>query len=135
MEKSQTSELAAVYEGNLIESGVNLIESLEVKIEGLNETLIKVSFYSDLGKIVFRALVSSQAQGAMIFIQKKICKDYILSGNSGFLMENSNIHGGFINKLNSFYFHIKLSCFNGQNRFCYFLGERKSIVSKEYLKS
>ncbi|MFT6867395.1 MAG: hypothetical protein ACJA08_002237 [Cyclobacteriaceae bacterium] len=124
MESNYVKHFSEGYIGSLIRSGSDTIASSAIKVISLNNILVKISFDSDFGKIVFRAVVSEQNEGILLFIQNRVTKDYILTGQNGFLYKKANVHGGIIHKLNSFYFHIKLDYFNGGTQEIYFLGKK-----------
>ena len=142
MEINIASNLSELYVGNIVYNGAQRIINTEVTVVSLNNIQIKVHFY--LGEIPysFRAVLSEQEEGLLMLIQDRTTKGYMLSGVSGFLQNKPNVHGGFISKLNSFYFHIKLSHYDGQDEEIYFLGKTrgeynrlKEIRSKSLLKS
>ena len=68
-------------------------------------------------------MVSEQNEGTLLLVQEKVADSYILSGVSGFLYKKPNVHGGFVNRLNSFYFHVMLEYFNGEQAELYFFGK------------
>ncbi len=142
MEINITSNLSELYVGNIVYNGAQRIINTEVTIVPLNNILIKVHFYLGENRYSFRAVLSDQEEGTLMLIQDRTTRGYMLSGVSGFLQNKPNIHGGFISKLNSFYFHIKLSHYDSQDEEIYFLGKTreeynrlKKIRSNSLLKS
>ncbi len=135
MESNYAKYFSESYKGSLIHSGSDQTFDTEIKIERLNNILVKISFESDLGKLVFRAVVSEQKEGVLLFIQNRVTKDFILSGKSGFLYKKPNVHGGIIHKLDAFYFHLRLDNFNAPSKEIYFFGKKKSNLNRYLVSS
>lgn len=142
MEINITSGIASSYIGNIVYNGSKSIINTQVQIVPLNNILVKVRFTLRGNEYSFRAVLSEQEEGILMLIQDRTTKGYMLGGVSGFLPYKPNVHGGFISKLNSFYFHIKLSHYNSDDEEIYFLGKDqeeydriKDIRSKSLLAS
>jgi hypothetical protein len=126
MEKSYSNQISENYSGSLVQTGKSKIYTKSIEIERLNDILVKIAVDMDFGKVVFRAMLSEQEEGILMHIQNRVTKDYILKGQSGFLYKKSNVHGGYLKNLDSFYFHVNLSFFNNVNKEIYFLGKTPS---------
>ncbi len=129
--------LAKCYLGNVVMSDSDVVLAESVGIERLNDLVVKVSFHLSSEKFVFRAVVKEQDEGALMLIQKRVTKEYILNGQTGFLYNNKSVHGGYLTDLDSFYFHLKIQFFDGKYREVYFLGkdeqkERLSFVNHDF---
>lgn len=124
MKMNLASKVASKYMGTIVQSDSQRMEHLEIEVNPLNDLLIKVKFKLNGSDIMFRAVLSEQEEDLHILIQDRITSGYILSGLSGFLYDKAQVHGGFLSKLNSFYFHIFLEYFNGTGHEIYFLGEK-----------
>ena len=142
MEINITSNIASTYIGNIVYNGSRSIINTEIQIIPLNNILVKVSFKLNKKEYSFRAMLSEQEEGTLMLIQDRTTKDYMLTGVSGFLPNKPNVHGGLINKLNSFYFHISLSHYDSNAEEIYFLGKEeqeyerlKEVRSKSILAS
>ncbi|MEQ8471700.1 MAG: hypothetical protein RIC35_10965 [Marinoscillum sp.] len=123
MESNITSKLSETYNGNLVYNGSRSIINTEVGVTRLNNILVKVQFELDEVNYTFRALVSDQQEGCLMIIQDRVTQNHILKGVSGFINDKPNIHGGLISRLNSFYFHIHIQNFNGDQEDIYFIGK------------
>lgn len=123
MEKDVASILSKSYEGDLVSSRSENPDITNVRVKRLNNLLVKVFFSFNGVEIDFRAMVSQQNEGTLLLVQEKVANNYILSGISGFLYKKPNVHGGFVKRLNSFYFHVMLDYFNGEQAELYFFGK------------
>ena len=103
-------------------------EVTNVQVKKLNNLLVKVFFKVNDQEINFRAMVSEQKEGTLLLVQEKVAENYILSGVSGFLYKKPNIHGGYLDQLKSFYFHVVLDFFNGEQLELYFLGKEERFT-------
>lgn len=123
MPRNISKKLPQIFIGSLVNSDNLHVTESTVAVTSLNDLLVKISFYLDEEEVVFRAMLSEQKEGVLMLIKDRVTDKYILSGQSGFLYRKPNIHGGFINLLNSFYFHVKMEHYNGVKREIYFLGK------------
>ena len=116
--------IEGTYHGDIVSSDRKQVEECSISVKSLNKVLVKVDF--TLGEEIysFRGMLSDQEEGVLMIIQEKVSDDFIISGVSGFLYQKPNVHGGFINQLNSFYFHIILDRFDGKHQEIYYLGQR-----------
>lgn len=128
------SVLSQYYSGNVVMSDSDSVLAEQVKIELLNDLVVKVSFALDDKHFIFRAVVKNQDEGALILIQKRVTKDYILSGQSGFLHSNQSVHGGYLLNLDAFYFHLTIQFFDGTEKEVYFLGKNEQGVQSTFIK-
>lgn len=126
MSRNISKRLSQVFIGSLVHSDNLNVRETTVSVTALNDLLVKISFDLDGEEVVFRAMLSEQKEGVLMLIQDRVTDDYILSGQSGFLYRKPNIHGGFLNMLNSFYFHLKIEYYRGVKREIYFLGKDAS---------
>lgn len=118
--------LSGLFSGELVKSSDSEVHFVDVNIHKLNENLVKVNFTILNQNISFRALVNENEEGQLILIQKKMTPDNQLNGIGGFIKKCPNYHGGFINRLNSFYFHIEMNNYSGVPVQYYFLGQREN---------
>lgn len=125
MEENLAAALSSTYKGNLVYSASRKIIHSAIEIAGLNNLLIKTRFELDGREFMFRAMLSHQDEGILMVIQNRITKNYILTGLSGFMHKKPNIHGGFIPKLNSLYFHVKINFFDGLQQEIFFIGKEE----------
>jgi hypothetical protein len=110
------------YQGVLVSSGNEDLEELQVVINQLSNSLIKVIFQYQGIDIIFRALLSEHKEGLLMVVQERTTEGYILNGVDGFVYSRNNVHGGLLNNLNSFYFHLRLNTYDGSEHELYFLG-------------
>lgn len=125
--------LAKSYSGNVVMSDSDVVMAECVQIELLNDLVVKVSFNLDDDHFVFRAVVRNQNEGTLILIQKRVTKNYILIGQSGFLHGNKGVHGGYVYDLEAFYFHLSLQFFDGSHKEVYFLGTDKEEANSNFI--
>lgn len=123
MESNITLKLSESYIGNLVYNGSRSIINTKVKVQKLNNILVKVQFELDETTYTFRAVLSEQNEGCLMIIQNRVEMNHMLKGVSGFIQDKPNIHGGLITRLNSFYFHIQVQNFNGHQEEVYFIGK------------
>lgn len=129
MEKDLAEELAAQYEGNLVFSLSRAIHKVKVDVERLNNLLVKVTFNLQGQEYMFRAMLSEQEEGTLMLIQDRVSRDYIITGMSGFMYQKPNVHGGFVKRLGSFYFHLTIDSFHGESKEVYFMGKESNEVN------
>jgi hypothetical protein len=125
MEQNLASKLSGKYLGNMVYSASRKVVRTYVEVVRLNHIIVKVLFSLEGREFVFRAMLSEQEEGLLMIIQDRVTKDHILSGVSGFLYQKPNVHGGYIHKLNSFYFHIRVKGFEGDFTEVYFMGKEE----------
>lgn len=125
MEGKLSSRLAPKYYGNLVYSSSRKVIHSEIEVASLTDLLVKVRFELEGQEYVFRSVLSHQEDGILMVIQNRVTKSYMLSGISGFLHHKPSIHGGFVPRLNSFYFHVKIAFFEGTHNEVFFLGREK----------
>ncbi len=130
MEKDLASVLSKTYQGDMVSSSDDQPAITDVQVKRLNNLLVKVIFKLEGREINFRAMVSEQNEGTLLLVQEKVAENFILSGVSGFLYKKPNVHGGYVNRLNSFYFHIMLDYFNGEQMELYFFGKEGKSKSQ-----
>lgn len=118
-----SKQLSQTFIGSLVHSENTHVIETSVSIIPLNNLLVKVSFQLEEQEIMFRAMLSNQREGVLMLIQDRVTDKYILSGQSGFMYKKPNIHGGFVNQLNSFYFHLRIEYYRGKKVEVYFLGK------------
>ncbi len=123
MEKDLASALSKRYSGEIVTSKDKHSKAKLVEVKRLNNLLVKVLFELDGEETSFRAMLSEQREGTLMLVQEKVSDQYILSGVSGFLYMKPNVHGGYVNRLNGFYFHIMVDYFNGTHQEVYFYGK------------
>ncbi|WP_258103349.1 hypothetical protein [Marinoscillum sp. MHG1-6] len=126
--------LCGKFEGKLIQSGSEEVLSTDILVESLNDLLVKVSFNLDGEKVVFRAMLTAKAENILMTVQQRVTRGYILDGKSGFLYGESNTHGGFLKEMDSFFFHVKMAFFDGENKEVYFLGKDQRLINTNQLK-
>ncbi len=126
MEKDVASLLSKAYHGDMVSSSDETPRITNVQVKRLNNLLVKVIFDLDGKETNFRAMVSEQNEGTLLLVQEKVSESFIISGVSGFLYKKPNVHGGYVERLNSFYFHIMLDYFNGEQVELYFFGKEDS---------
>ncbi|MEQ9202700.1 MAG: hypothetical protein RLO09_08930 [Cyclobacteriaceae bacterium] len=111
------------YRGVLVSSRNEDLEELQVEINQLSNSLIKIIFqYQGIG-VIFRALLNEQKEGLLMVVQERTTEGYILNGMDGFVYKKNNVHGGLLYNLNSFYFHLRLNTYDGAEQELYFLGK------------
>lgn len=125
------AQLASTYQGHMVKSGSQQVMPLEIVVEHLTHLLIKVSFKIKGETFLFRAMLSEQKEGILMLIQNRVTSNYILSGQSGFLHKKPNVHGGWLPKIESFYFHVALNYFAEYSTEVYFIGKRSSTGEKK----
>jgi len=118
--------LSGIFSGELVKSSDNEIHFADVVIHKLNETLVKVNFTILDRNISFRAMFNENQEGQLILIQNKLTPDNQLKGVSGFIKKYPNYHGGFIKRLNSFFFHIEMNNYSGMPEQFYFFGQKEN---------
>lgn len=123
MKEKTLKHFAHTYRGSMVYSGTEEILEQNIRVEMLTDILVKVSFETEIGTVVFRALASDHDEGNLLYIQNRVTGEYILQGVSGFVYKKPNVHGGFVNNLNSFYFHLRMDFFNGTTHEYYFVGQ------------
>lgn len=125
MERNIATYLSSHYHGNMVYNTSHAEISAVVEVFRLNNILIKVKFEMEGSEYAFRAMLSEQDEGVLMMVEDRVTKGYIISGLSGFLYKKPNIHGGLISKLNSFYFHVQVQCYDGSTTEIYFLGKEE----------
>ncbi|MEP4535411.1 MAG: hypothetical protein ABJ004_20105 [Cyclobacteriaceae bacterium] len=133
MKERRLKHFAHTYNGSMVYSGTEEILEQKIRVEMLTDILVKVSFETEIGTVVFRALASAHDEGNLLYIQNRVTGEYILQGVSGFVYKKTNVHGGFVNNLNSFYFHLRMDFFSGTTREYYFVGE-EAVKERVYDK-
>ncbi|MEO9476366.1 MAG: hypothetical protein ABJG41_12555 [Cyclobacteriaceae bacterium] len=133
MEEKISKQFAHAYHGSMVYSGTEEIQEQKIRVEMLTDILVKVSFETEIGTVVFRAIVSDHDEGNLLFIQNRVTGEYIIQGVSGFVYKKPNVHGGFVKNLNSFYFHLRMDFFNGTTREYYFVGQ-ETVEESVYAK-
>lgn len=123
MEHNLASRLSGKYRGNLVYSTSRKVARSHAQVVRLNNLIVKVTFDLEDREYVFRAMLSEQEEGLLMIIQDRVAHDHILSGVSGFIHQKPNIHGGLISKLQSFYFHVRIKEFVGDQIEVYFMGK------------
>ena len=119
----QMSEmLAGVYRGDLVASDRNDPIETTITVEALSDVLVRVIFEYQGKEISMRAILSEGDGDIHMIIQEKVTERYILNGVRGFLCQKPNVHGGYINELDGFYFHILFNHFSGPYQEYYFFG-------------
>jgi len=131
MEAKKSKLFAHTYHGSMVYSGTEEIIEQKIRVEMLTDILVKVSFETEIGTVVFRAIASNHQEGNLLFIQNRVTGEYILQGVSGFVYKKPNVHGGFVDKLDSFYFHLRMDFFSGTTREYYFVGQ-ESVKESVY---
>lgn len=128
MIKEQLSErLAGIYRGDLVASDSRGFMQAVVVVETLSDLLVKISFeYAD-EVVEMRAILSEENGDIHLIIQEKVTDDFILNGVRGFLCQKPNVHGGYINELNGFYFHVLFNHFSGPYQEFYFFGKPTAV--------
>jgi hypothetical protein len=134
MEGHLSELLAYRYEGDLVTSEDQKVHSV-VTVEALTDKFVKVSFKIGNGNYSFRGILSEEEEGILMRVQDVVTEHSIISGVKGFLFQKPHIHGGYINKLRSFYFHIYIDFFYGSFQEFYFLGKRQQNTYSELFKS
>ena len=117
-----SSRVAGNYAGEIVISDVEEPEQILVQVEPLSDVLVRVRFEANNEKVELRAILSEDEEDIHMIIQEKVTDDFILNGVKGFLCKKPNVHGGYISKLDGFYFHILFNHFNGKYREYYFFG-------------
>lgn len=123
MEINLATQISRRYKGNLVYSSSRKVARVFVDVSRLNHILVKVSFELNGQKYTFRGMLSEQEEGQLMIIQDRVTEQYILTGVSGFVYMKPNIHGGYINKLGAFYFHINVKDFQNEESEIYFMGK------------
>lgn len=125
MESNIATHLASHYHGSLAYTTCQKVIGTVVEVMRLNNILVKVKFEMNGTEYAFRATLSEQEEGVLMMVEDRITKGYMISGLSGFLYQKPNVHGGLISKLNSFYFHVQVQCYDGTIIEIYFLGKEE----------
>ena len=123
MEEDLALLISKSYIGDLVTSDNNDQNNFVIDVKRINNLIVLIQFKFEGQVISFRAMLSRQKEGILFRIQEKISGDHLLKGVTGFLYGKPNIHGGFINQLNGFYFHIAQSYFDQTEKDMYFLGK------------
>ncbi len=123
-------KIEGTYIGDIVSSDEKKTHECTVQVKRLSELLIKVDFQLKDDKYSFRGMLTNHEEGILMIAQEKISDQYILGGVNGFLYKKPNVHGGFVNQLNSFYFHIILDRFNGEHQEVYFLGQASNKLQQ-----
>ncbi|MDW3197186.1 MAG: hypothetical protein R8G66_32715 [Cytophagales bacterium] len=133
MEEDLALLISKTYIGDLVTSDNNDQANFVIDVKRINSLIVLIQFKYQNQVVSFRAMLSRQKEGILFRIQEKISGDHLLKGVSGFLYGKPNIHGGFINQLNGFYFHVGQSYFDHEDKDMYFLGKtyRRNVESKQ----
>lgn len=134
MEVNLASRLSGNYKGNLIYTSSRKVGHAEVLVERLNHIVVKVHFYLNGVHYSFRGVLSEQEEGLLMIVEDKVTYDYVLKGVNGFVYQKPNVHGGFIDNLDSFYFHIAIRYFSGPEHEVYFMGKTDDLFDKRELE-
>lgn len=127
MSKDHTARLARKYIGSMVVSTSDRVMPTEITIEPLTTCLAKVNFKYGSQEYFFRAMLSLHEQGLVMVIKDRVTESYMLSGIGGFVHDRPNVHGGLIESLNSFYFHVGLTLSGGMPAEIYFIGKPASL--------
>ncbi len=123
MEEDLALLISKQYIGDLVTSDDQDQTDFVIDVKRINSLIVLIQFKLEGQEVSFRALLSRQKEGILFRVQEKISGDYLLKGVSGFLYGKPSIHGGFLDRLNGFYFHIAKSYFNQEEDDMYFLGK------------
>ncbi len=117
-------KIEGTYNGDVVSSDSKQVIETAIEVKKLSEVLVKVDFSLAETDYSFRGMLTEQKEGTLMIVQEKVGDEFILSGVSGFIYKKPNVHGGFVNQLNSFFFHIILDTFSGGHKEVYFLGQK-----------
>ncbi len=123
MEEDLALLISRKYIGDLVTSDNQDMTDFVITVKRINSLMVLVQFIYKGQGISFRAMLSRQKEGILLRVQEKIVGDHILKGVSGFLYGKPTIHGGFLDQLNGFYFHISKYFLNSEEKDIYFLGK------------
>ncbi|MFY0689451.1 MAG: hypothetical protein JXQ90_19935 [Cyclobacteriaceae bacterium] len=121
-------EIVSLYRGDLVTSDSNRTAEVEVELFRLNNLTVNVVLRYYGQTISFKASLIEATEGVMFRVQDKIANNYMLSGESGFLYDRPNIHGGFIDRMDGLFFHISLRHFKGQLEELCFFGKKNAML-------
>lgn len=132
MEENLALLISKSYIGDLVTSDNNDKSNFVIDVKRINSLIVLIQFKYKEQTISFRAMLSRQKEGILLRVQERIFDDHLLKGVTGFLYGKPCIHGGFINHLNGFYFHISQSYFDREEKDMYFLGKtyRRNVEPK-----
>ncbi len=116
--------LSGNFHGELVCSEREPSIDLTVNITPLSKSVVRIGFQVEEMEFNFRGIVRSMTEGNLIYVKDLVTPQYILSGISGFLNQSNDFHGGFINQLDGFYFHVMVNYFTGKSREFYFFGRK-----------
>jgi hypothetical protein len=122
-----SNRIAGNYQGNLVVSDIKHPIQTTVKVEPLSDLIVRISFEIQDELMELRAILSEEGEDIHMIIQEKVTDDYISNGVRGFLCNKPNIHGGYLERLQGFYFHILFNHFSGKYREYYFFGKAANI--------
>lgn len=123
MEEDLALLISKKYVGDLVTSNDQDQADFVIDVKRINSLIVLIQFKLEGQVVSFRALLSRQKEGILFRVQEKISGDHLLKGVSGFLYGKPNIHGGFLDQLNGFYFHVSKSYFDQNEEDMYFLGK------------
>lgn len=115
------------FEGDIASSKFERIKKSNVTVTRLNDTLLKISFDFNRRSYSFRVFAEEATEGTLFRVQKMVGIDYIISGESGFMIEKPGIHGGFLSDLGGLFFHISVKFFTGDHMEVFFFGKQKAV--------
>ncbi len=123
MEEDLALLISKKYQGDLVTSNNQDQTDFIVDVKRINSLIVLIQFKFDGKEVSFRAMLSRQKEGILFRVQEKILGDHMVKGVSGFLYGKPNIHGGYLDQLNGFYFHISRAFFDFKLEDMYFLGK------------
>ena len=123
MVRNLARKLQGVYTGELARSSTVDPEPINITIKALSPELIKLEFALDENDFSFRGMVIEKQEDILLQASEKVTPFGVVKGVSGFLYQQPGIHGGFLDKLRSFYFHVSVNYFDNGEEELYFLGK------------
>ena len=122
-EENLAAKIGSTYKGELVTSKSKSTQQIEVEVKRVNNLHVNIDFTYMGQNLSFKGYLIENDEGILMMVQEKIMNYYVLNGMSGFMYEKPNIHGGYIERLGGFYFHIQLSHFTRDYEEFYFFGQ------------
>ncbi len=122
-EKNLAAKISSLFKGELVTSTNKHSYEVDVRVERINNLQVNIDFTIQGQLISFKGHLIENGEGTLMMVQEKIMNYYVLNGHSGFMYDMPNVHGGFISRLDGFYFHIQLNHYTRDYEEFYFFGK------------
>lgn len=123
MEDDLSTFLVGDYQGRTGNTSLDEAFNVQVSIRRINGLSVEISSQLEDRFVSFTAFISLQKEGVLINIADQMVDQFLIKGIGGSIQDKPNVHGGWVKKLNAFYFHIDVDDLKGLNKSYCFVGK------------